>query len=352
MRPIFLFIFLALAADTTLAEPINVGVILPLTGGAASIGESCRNGILLAQEDNTDREIVSFNYENDELIPKNTVAAYNKLKNQSKLAAIVTVAAGPSNAIAPLAQVDQIPMIGVTNDSAILKNRDKVFLFWLPAEEQGKAIFKEAYARGYKNIASVTTTHQGALMVKKSFDDENLGRIKIIFEDEFSPEIQDFRTSIEKLRRRGPIDAIFVNLFIGQAGLFARQVRELGIQAPLFNGVIFENAAEVKMSNGALVGQWYVQIDEPKGKFIDRYAKRFPGAASVMSGNCYDIASLVIESKRADKDVGVYLKGVKDYEGAMGKFSVNDKNAFILPATVKIVTDSGFKKIGFTGESL
>ena len=120
----------------------------------------------------------------------------------------------------------------------------------------------------------------------------------------------------------------------------------------LFNGVIFENAAEVKASNGALIGQWYVQIDEPKGKFLDRYENRFPGASSFMSGNCYDIATLMIDSKRAEKDVWVYLKGVKDFEGAMGKLSVNSSNAFVLPATIKIVTESGFKKIGFTGEAL
>jgi len=73
----------------------------------------------------------------------------------------------------------------------------------------------------------------------------------------YTVESRDFRPFINKLKTKKDLDAIFVELFFGQPGLFAKQAKELGVKLPLFNVETFEDINELKLSEGALVGHWY-----------------------------------------------------------------------------------------------
>ena len=44
--------------------------------------------------------------------------------------------------------------------------------------------------------------------------------------------------------------------------------------------------------------------------------------------------------------INKFLHTVKDFSGAMGTYSASGKNAFTLPAAIKVVTESGFEELG------
>ena len=131
--------------------------------------------------------------------------------------------------------------------------------------------------------------------------------------------------------------------------MFAKQTRQMGLNLPLFSFELFEDPAEVKASDGTLIGQWYTSADDPDGEFTKKYMQRFPGASMYASANGYDTARLIAAALKAGqggKDTYKYLASLKDFsDGVMGTYSVTEDHRFTLPAGVKVVTKDGFEKV-------
>lgn len=95
--------------QTANKEPIKIGVILPLTGDAAFIGEAARNAAILAKESfGKTRKNYELVFEDDQGDSKKTIFAFRKLVDVDKIRAVGTGFAGPGNAVAPLAEKEQI----------------------------------------------------------------------------------------------------------------------------------------------------------------------------------------------------------------------------------------------------
>ena len=329
---------------------IRVGVILPLSGDAASTGEACRNGMKMAyQKLPADaQKRIKLIFEDDALSLRNAVAAFQKLMAVDKIDVLVTVYSGCSKAVAPLAEENKIPQLAIASDPDVVRGRKYVMNFWTPPQEEVKVALPEAVRRGYKRIARITTVQQGLLAIKSAFDCDNRGQISIVLDEEYIGDARDFRPFLTKVRRLKDLDAILVLLINGQAGLFAKQAREMGVKLPLFNFEVFEDAQEQALAEGALVGHWYVNADDPSDAFLREYAREFPGASFFGAGNSHDavlLLSAAIEQDASREGINSFLHNVKDFSGVMGVYSATPDNRFTLPAAIKVVTQQGFIKL-------
>lgn len=338
---------------TTLAQPpekLNVGVILPISGESVSLGEALRNGITLGTEhiSQAARSRIEITYEDDQMAAKNAISAFNKLVYDGKLDVLINLSSGTAKALSPLAEEKQIPFIAIASDRKVSEGKKYVFNFLMTPEEEAKVAIPEALKRGYKKIARIVSTQDGMLAIKSAFDKINNGRIEVVLDEEYPIEIKDFRTFIAKIHSRNDIDAIMLILIPGHCGLFAKQVRELGIKKGLFGFQMFEDKKEVEASNNALVGQWYVNADDADGKFVEEYRKRFPNASLWGAASGHDAVLLLgaaIDKDYSKKNFHSYLATLKDFSGALGVYSATGDNRFSLPAAVKVVTADGFEKL-------
>ena len=342
-------------ADTDSKSPIVVGVSLPLTGPAAIVGIPIQKGMMLALEELPQpiRQRITVVYEDDVNQPKTAVAAFQKLTRLNKAQVFVNAASNTAKAISPLADAQKIPFIAIASDYAVVQGRTHAVNLWVTPEEETKLLFPEAIKRGYRKIARVSSLHDANLSYKPPFDNMNAASgspIAIVGDEDFALDTSDFKPFINKLKTKGQLDAIYVNLFVGQVGVFARQVRELGITAPLFGCEMFEDPDAVKASNGALLDQWYVQGDDGSTEFIKRFSARFPEQQTVFgSANGYDsiglIGAALASGADSSESINAFLKQVKDHSGALGVYSSTADNRFTLPAVLKVVTADGFKKL-------
>ena len=155
-------------------------------------------------------------------------------------------------------------------------------------------------------------------------------------------------TILAKIKATKDLDAVLPVLVPGQIGIFARQLRQLGVLLPIFGFEFFEDPNEVKSSDGALVGQWYVNNGAATKEFTERYLARFPGGSLFAAGNGNDIVLLLSEAiKRGGtrSKVNGFLHSVKDFSGSLGTYSASGKNTFTLPAVIKVVTPMEFEEI-------
>lgn len=350
-----LFIFLGLVSvDSAFAQEsdkIRIAAILPLTGEAASWGQAFKNGMLLGTESLSDKvkAQLDFIYEDDGLSAKNTVSIFSKLEASGGVDVVINLSSGTAKAIAPITENKKVPLLAIASDAAVSKGRKYAFNYWVTPEEEVRVLIPEMRKRNYKRIARINTIQDGVLAVKDVFDHQTKGQIDVVLNDDFPPDTRDFKTFIAKLRaREKDLDAVMVVLLPGQLNIFARQLRQMGSKIEMFGFETVEDANEVKLSGGTLIGTWYVNADDGDGSFLRTYQQRFPGASSYLAANGYDAVWMLgkaVEQGIEKGKLNEFLGTLKDFSGALGTYSATGDQRFSLPATIKIVTNDGFAKL-------
>jgi branched-chain amino acid transport system substrate-binding protein len=340
----------AFANPGTITHQYQIGAILPLSGGAASYGEAAQNGMLMAFDSLSaaERARVKILFEDDGLSATRSVSAFRKLVNVDKADAVVCWSSGTCSAIAPIAETAKIPLIAIASDSKISAGRNFVVNFWVTPEEESKLLIPEALRRGYKRIAIISATHDGAIAFRDTFRKHNHGQIEILFDEEYAPDMKDFRSVAARVGALKNLDAIMMNLLPGQSGVAAKQLRQIGVRTPIFGYETLEDRAEVEASEGALVGSWFVTGATGEQTFLAKYRERFPKAATVTVNNCFDAVMLLSHAAQTDQSsahVAKFLQTVQNFSGASGTFSATGDNRFSLPATLKYITKDGFEEL-------
>lgn len=333
----------------------RIGVIAPFSGDAASLGRYLKQGIEFGVESSPKemREQVQLIFEDDQLQSAKTVSAYQKLKSHDHVDAVIVAGSGSGHAVNSLAEKDGIIAIAVgASDKAVVAGKKFVFTHWVSPEAEAKVLVAEVEKRAFQRIAVIASEQQGAFALEEAMSavlkDRGIAN-RIILSKRFTPDTKDFRTVLATIRSER-IDGIVSILLPGSLSAFAKQVRDLKITAELFGYELFEDEAEVKASDGALIGKWYVNADVAGEGFLKKFEERFKEPPGFGVANSYDAIQLLIraatEHHGENVRIAEALASVKDYHGACGTYSATGDNRFDLPATLKIVTAEGFKKLG------
>jgi branched-chain amino acid transport system substrate-binding protein len=331
-------------------EKLKLGIIIPLSGDSVAVGEAMKNGMLLAYNKlpQSTKDKLELVFEDDRMQAASAITAFNKLVNIDQIDLLINASSGTGNALAPLADKKKLPFISISTDPRVVLNRKYVVAFWVSADAEAELAVAEAVKRGYKTIARISTMQDGFLALRDLFDQVNAGKISIPLDEEYPDKIKDFRTFITKIRNADSIDAVMVNMMPGQCGVFVKQLREMGVSAPVFGFETFEESNEVKASENTLVGAWYVNADDPKQSFIEEYEKNYPDASFWIAPNAHDAILLMgaaVGKSTNPEAINEFLHTVKDFQGVLGTFSASEDNRFTLPAAVKVVTKDGFQKL-------
>ncbi len=346
-------IFLLVPTHAARAEnEFRVGVIVPLSGGGAQLGNALKNGIELAYAGLSAKEQARLKlyFEDDQMQSMNSISALNKLIANEKINMLISVTSGTSNALAPLAERAGMPHIAVASDGKISRDKKYVVNFLVTPEEEARVVQLEVKRRGYKRVARFTTTQDGCLAVRDRMDLDNSAKdVDYVIDEDLPLETKDFRSLATKIRNTPKLDAIGMLCLQSHCGVLARQIREAGVKLPLFGFHTIEDRNEIKQSGGALVGAWYVTSADPTPEFKKEYlAKYADDSLMYVAGHGYDSVLMIQEALKegGDKDtVNKFLHTVQNFKGALGTYSASGDNRFLLPAMVKEITETGFKPV-------
>ncbi|HQH27539.1 MAG TPA: ABC transporter substrate-binding protein, partial [Oligoflexia bacterium] len=349
----FAFAFALLAPGFAFAgetKPVRVGIIMGFTGDWASVNDAVRNGMEMALKKlpAETRAKMQIFYEDDAADARKTVSAFQSLRSLHNINVVITCSSTTSKALAPIADQTKTPMLSIATDPAVSAARKYVVNFWTTDEEEVKALLPEVKRRGMKRIARITSIHDMTLAVKKSFDRQNNGVIGVALDEEYSPAEKQFTTYLAKVRADKSVDGIFVLLLPGQLGVFAKQARQQGVTLPLFGVEFFEDSAEVKVSDGALIGSWYTNAVDPEESFWEHYKKEYPNSSLFGAPVGHDLILLLgaaVKQSTEIERINRYLHDARDFTGVLGTFSATNDNRFAIPSEVKIITQDGFKPL-------
>lgn len=353
-RLVFLILLIAAAAGAEEKQVYRIGVILPLSGQVASLGEYVRDGLQLALRDlpAAQRQSISVEFEDDQFDPKRTVSAYHALAARGRLDAVFVIGSPPANALVPLTERKKQILVAIGgSDPSISVGRRFAFIHWVTPDVLGRRLAEELVRRRLRRIAFVSAEVTGCLAdlngALRAL--EQLGAADtVVYNRSFSKEETDFRAPIAEIKNV-KAQAVVVILFPGALSSFAKQARRLSLSAELVGMETFEDRSEVQAADGALDGAWYVNAAAADSSFSARYQNAFGRPPGWASANAYDTLRLVAEAAAAsggeNEPAARWLSSVKDYSGAAGKYSASGDHRFLLPAALRRVRPDAFVDI-------
>ena len=362
-------------------EKIVVGEYGSLTGTDATFGGSTRDGVQVAWDELAAQggkigglTVGEITPNDDEGKAEEAATAVQKIVNQDQAVAVIgEVASSRSLAAAPICQNAGVPMISPSSTNPeVTKQGDYIFRVCFLDDFQGWVManftagnlklkkvailwdVKSDYSKGLKQYFTTAFTGMGGT---------------IVGDQSYSSGDQDFRAQLTSLKAKNP-EAIFVPGYYTEAGLIARQAREIGFKGPLLGGDGWESSKLIEIGGDAMNGCYYSNhwaLDAPDTNlknFVAEYKKKFNTDPDAIAGLAYDATRILFQAMRrlyaedpktfaglSSKNAGTDLRKqataklrdmiaqTKNYPGATGQITIDPNRNASKPAVVIEIKD-------------
>lgn len=337
-------------------DTIKIGFISDLSGSVKKYG-AYEAGKLAMDEINANEGIngkkLEIIFEDGKCNSKEAVNAANKLIQADKVKVILGGHCTPeSAAIAPIVEQNKVVMLAGITSSPVLSSRGEYVFRTTSISTVQSGIMADIAVNKLKekNFAVIHEQTDYARPIAEVFKSEveSRGGTVKIFEG-FAPDTNDFKTILAKVKSAG-VDGILLSPQRPDAGLnIMKQLGELGIKAQLYGNDIIINQTQIDQSPSLyegmiFAGPDYDIINNPKSKkFNDTFKETFGYVPpfGVFTAESYDgvyIIADAIEKYGLDAEkIKDYLANLKNYEGASGKITINEKHDGVREYVPKII---------------
>lgn len=332
----------ATPADTT---PVKIGLSLPLTGSLGFIGETERNAAELAIAEINSQAGLKHKYElvieDDSFDAAKAAGVMQKFLSVDKVDAVISTGSTAGNVVAPLAETNKLPHIGLASDPVVAKG-DYNFINWTRPQEEVTAMISEMKKRNITKVAIIGVNQQGYQAIQQDFKAKATAAGISFTEEIFNAGQIDFKTVISKSQKSNP-QIYLLNAFDPEIGIIGKQIQNLGIKTPLTSIESFGLTSDPK----PFEGQWYIDAAVPTGNFNTAYQARYGKAPGPAAPNIYDAINLMVKAfeatsgngKPTGEEVAKSLAKIANYNGALGPLTISPIGEFISQATVKTIKD-------------
>ena len=345
---------------------IKVGEFASLTGKEAAFGNSSHKGTLLAIDELNAKggvlgrklDLIS---EDNRTTPGESATIVKKLIARDNVVAVLgEVASGRSLEAAPICQTNHVPMISPSSTNpGVTETGDYIFRVCFTDPFQGKLLADFARKTLKATRAALLTDVAAPYSVglaqyfKEPFI-ANGGTILI--EQKFNSGDKDFKAQLTAIKAANP-EVIFVPSYYTEAGLIARQARDLGITVPLFGGDGWEAPELIQIGGKALEGTYYSTHYSPENKdplvqsFVTSFKAKFNNEVpDAMAALGYDSAMVLVDAiKRAGSTEGSKVRdalaATKDFPGVTGKTTLDANRNASKSAVIITIKDGQFKYV-------
>lgn len=361
---------LGLAFTAHAADPIKIGVYLPLTGQNAFGGQLELEGIQLAHKltpSVLDRpvELLVVDNKSDKVEAANAV---KRLAERDKVLAIIgTYGSSLAMAGGEVAERSKIPVIGTScTNPLVTQGKKYYFRACFIDPYQGAAAATYAYKTlGFKKAAVLTDVANDYAVGLSAFFKRAFAKQggEMVADMKYSSGDQDFTAQLTELISKKP-DIVFMPAYFAEGAIIMKQARELGASFVLMGADAMDNPDTLKIGGTAVEGFLHTtfpyDINMPNMSaeaktFTEAWKKTFPdkdpNVNSALGYNCYNI--IIDAIKRAGKAdteaVTAALAATKNLPTALGVLSINEAHDAEMP--VGIIKYTNGKRV-YAGDAI
>ncbi|MFC4158540.1 branched-chain amino acid ABC transporter substrate-binding protein [Chitinimonas lacunae] len=298
------------------AQTVKLGFAAPLTGPQAHLGKDYQNGVMMAIEDaNAEKPTiggkpVKFELvaEDDQADPKVATQIAQKLVDQKIAGMIGHFNSGTSIPASKIYHEARLPQIAMATAPAFTDQKyDTTFRSMTSDTQQGAVVGKFAVEKlGAKKIAIIDDRTAYGQGLADEFEKAAKAAGAEIVRREFTNDKATDFTAILTGLKAASFDALFYGGADAQAAPMVKQMKRLGIKAPLLSGEMTRTPTFLKLAGtdaeGTIASLAGLPLDKmPKGKeFETRFKAKF-GQMEIYSPYGYDaVRTMIAAMKQAD----------------------------------------------------
>lgn len=311
-------------------QAVKIGFMGPLTGDAASYGESIKKGVELAKKDANIKNL-EIVYEDTKCEGKDAVSAVTKLVSVDKVAAIIgDVCSGATLAAAPVANDNKVVMISAASTSPKITDAGEYLFRVIPSDAlQGEFGAQLVYDKGYRKLAILYSNEEYGVgfqeVLKKSF--ETRGG-KVVKREAFNRNVTDVRTQLVKIKAQNP-DALYLISNSPASSVAAlKQLKTLRMKVAVFGSEGLKSADLLTSAKDAAEGLIITSVAVGNAEFTEKHKKEYnadPGPFAAQGYDAFMALSKVIEKgTKTGEEIKEALGGL-EFDGVSGKI-VFDSN--------------------------
>jgi branched-chain amino acid transport system substrate-binding protein len=330
-------------AETT----VKIGHVAPLTGGIAHLGKDNENGARMAVDEinaaggiDVGGAKVKFELvaEDDKADPKEGTLAAQKIVDAGVVAVVGHLNSGTSipaskiysdasvTQVSPSATNPKLTEQGFKTTFRVVANDNQqgaVLANFAATEMKAKTIAiiddRTAYGQGLADVVERVAKEKGINVVAREFTNDKAS---------------DFNAILTKVRATKP-DVVMYGGMDATAGPMAKQMKQLGIKAPLLAGDGVCSPEFIKLAGdaaGVLTCSMAGEAVEKMAKgpdFVARYKAKFNQDVQVYSPYSYDAVFVIAEAMKragkADRAAIAAAMPATNYTGVTGTIAFDEK---------------------------
>lgn len=336
----------ALAAQLASAqEPVRIGVVQPLTGPVAYDGNIYVNTVKMLVDDINGKggilgRKIDLKVEDGACNPAQSVNAAEKLVERDKVVALLGAFCSTSTAaVMEVAKKYKVPLITGISTAAQLTEQGNPYFFRAVATTPmlGNAFGKElpAAVKAKRFAFLVINDDWGHSMVASYPKSIEQGGGQIVGTEYFQPSELQFLSIITKVKSVNP-DAIILAANTQHAAALSKQIRELGITAPLIGEGSWTSDSYFKLAGPAAEGvyglvEYVYTIKNPvNDAFVKEFHAKLSDYPTKFAGAAHNALNIVVAAiKRAGAADPEKIRAAlekTDYTGLVGNIKFDDKH--------------------------
>ncbi|MBD3253191.1 ABC transporter substrate-binding protein [Candidatus Pacearchaeota archaeon] len=337
-------------------DTIRIGVILPLTGDAAAYGIPLQRTTRFAVNEinkagGINNKKLDVIYEDGKCNPRDATNAAQKLININNVRIIQGgMCSGETLGAAPVAESNKVILFSPGSGSPeITYAGDYIFRNFPSDASSGNKIALTAIKNNHKKIAILseqTDYAQAVVDVFKRTFEKNNG--KIVSEERFASDSNDFKTQIAKIRSKNP-DAIYlVPQIHKKIGIILKQFEESRFDKQIYSNemaiveeILDEYSRELE---GTIIAVPRFNEDDPLTKEIMTELRNnidFGSMPPVYIATTYDNIQIIKEALEECGEntdcIKNYLYSIENRQGVAGTLTIDENGDAHLEYVLKVI---------------
>ncbi len=329
------------------ADPYNIDVVLPLTGGAAFLGKGEQSALQLFQKLENEKggihgRKINFVFHDDQTQPQTAVPMVNQIKATNPVVVLGSAISSVCNAMAPLLS-QRGPVNYCFSPSLYPKSGSYVFSSSISTKALAQGLLQYFSDKGWTKIGLLTSTDatgQDAYRnIQELMKSGKFGKLSIVSEQQFNPKDMSASAQVQRIKGANP-DVVIAWSTGGPIGTVFKAVKDAGLNVPIATTDGNMTYAQMKQYAEFLPKDLYIPSPEwpksdllkvsdnvatAKKEFFDAYAKANlkPDGPSTFA---WDPALLVVDALKklpknaTTEDLRKYLANLQGFAGINGTY--------------------------------
>ncbi len=192
-----------LRAGVAFAQPVDIPVVLPLTGGAAFLGQGERDALRIVEGViNASGPAVHFSFFDDQSSPQTAVQLASQIKAQQPPVVLGSAIVAMCNAMAPMLKGG--PVMYCFSPGIHPADGSGVFTAFISTHDMARALVRYYRGRGFTRLAMITSTDASGQDGRAGFEEafklpENAG-LSLVSSVQFNPTDVSVSAQVQQMK--------------------------------------------------------------------------------------------------------------------------------------------------------